>query len=497
MIDLLAALYYGAVILLSIYGLLGLFTLSIYLRLRNQPAPQPRPPRIWPSVTVQLPIYNERYVVEALIEAAVALDYPAGKLQIQVVDDSTDETTVKAARLVERYQAKGRQISLQHRRHRQGYKAGALGEALSEATGEYIVLFDADFLPPADFLQQTIPHLLAEPELAIVQARWGHSNAASSPLTAAQAIALDKHFAIEQLVRQRANYFPKFNGSASVLRRAAVDAVGGWHGDTVTEDLCLSTRLVLGGWRCRFLNELVAPAQLPVSIAAYKSQQARWAQGSLQAIRKYGWQILRAQQESWTGRIYALLSMSAYLTNVCVLIMLLLLLPLVLLDFRFSPNLIFLSIAGIGQPLLFALAQKELYPDWGRRLRHLPMLLLIALGLAPSNSRALWQGLGRASRPFVRTPKQRDGRRHEVDRYLAQRDTIIYLELGLAGYALTGVITCLAAHNYGPVFFFSACLAGLGYVAWLSLQEQWQERGLRARRRRRGTATSLSGRFPS
>ncbi|MCB8959495.1 MAG: glycosyltransferase [Ardenticatenales bacterium] len=220
-------------------------------------------------------------------------------------------------------------------------------------------------MPPADFLQQTIPYFLDHPELAIVQARWGHSNASSSALTAAQAIALDKHFAIEQLVRQRANYFPKFNGSASVLRRGAVDEVGGWHGDTVTEDLCLSTRLVLAGWQCQFLNKLVAPAQLPVSIAAYKSQQARWAQGSLQAIRKYGWQIfLRGRNwKDWTGRVYALLSMSAYLTNVCVLIMLLLLLPLVLLDYRFSPNLIFLSIAGIGQPLLFALARKELYPD--------------------------------------------------------------------------------------------------------------------------------------
>ena len=337
MIDLLAALYHGAVLLLSIYGLLGLFTLVMYLKLRNRPVPQPAPPHTWPTVTIQLPIYNERYVVEALIEAAVALDYPAERLQIQVVDDSTDETTGQAARQVERYRAQGRDISLQHRHHRQGYKAGALAAALSQATGDYIVLFDADFLPPADFLRQAIPHFLDEPKLAIVQARWGHSNAAGSALTAAQAIALDKHFAIEQLVRQRAKYFPKFNGSASVLRREAVDEVGGWHGDTVTEDLCLSTRLILGGWTCLFLNELVAPAQLPVSISAYKSQQARWAQGSLQAIRKYGRLILRARQESWTGRIYALLSMSAYLTNVCVLIMLLLLLPLVLLDFRFSP----------------------------------------------------------------------------------------------------------------------------------------------------------------
>ena len=477
MIELLAVLYYGAVFLLSVYGLLGLFTLLIYLRLRHRPDPQPAPPQQWPAVTVQLPLYNERFVVDALLEAAVALDYPADRLQIQVVDDSTDETTAQVARLVERYRAQGTQISLHHRHHREGYKAGALAAALAEATGEFLVLFDADFLPPADFLTQTIPHLLADPTVAFVQARWGHSNHDCAPLTAAQAIALDKHFAIEQLVRQRANYFPKFNGSASVLRREAVAAVGGWHGDTVTEDLCLSSRLVLAGWHCRFLNDLVAPAQLPVSIAAYKSQQARWAQGSLQAIRKYGWPILRAKGESWTGRIYALLSMSAYLTNVCVLIMLLLMPLLVWLGYRFSPNLIWLSIAGIGQPLLFALAQKELYSDWGRRLRHLPMLLLIALGLAPSNSRALWQGLRRQSQPFVRTPKQRGGRPDESERYLTRRDRIIYAEVGLAGYALAGLYVCLQQHNYGPIFFFTACTLGLSYVAWLSLHELWQQRG--------------------
>ena len=482
MVETIAAIYFGAVAILAIYGLLGLFTLIVYLYYRKAYRPVPPMPSEWPHVTVQLPLYNERYVVERLINAAVALDYPAEKLQIQVVDDSTDETTYRAARLVARYQARGISISLHHRQHRTGYKAGALAAALAPAAGDFIALFDADFEPEPEFLRQTIPHFLANPRLGVVQARWGHSNDTASPLTTAQAIALDKHFAIEQVVRHRANYFPKFNGSASVLRRRCVEEAGGWEGDTVTEDLCLSTRAVLKGWRFEFLNGLVAPAQLPASIAAYKSQQARWAQGSLQCIRKYGGAILVASGESLTGRIYALLSMSAYLTNICVLVMLLLLVPLVALGYEFSPNLIFLSLAGVGQPILFALAQKELYADWGQRLRYLPMLLFIALGLAPSNTRALMQGLARKERTFVRTPKQEDGSVSTPQRYRAATDWITSAEIGLACYAIIGLLLCLSRGIYGPIFFFGACATGLGYVAYLTLHEQLQQKAWGAER---------------
>jgi cellulose synthase/poly-beta-1,6-N-acetylglucosamine synthase-like glycosyltransferase len=243
MIVLLSTFCLLAAVGLSLYGILGLITLWLYWRHRHVEFPLPElAPSKLPPVTVQLPIYNERYVVDRLINAAVSLDYPRDRLQIQVLDDSTDDTTQRAGMLVERYRDVGVDISLLHRSHRQGYKAGALSEALAQAQGEYLVIFDADFQPPADFLRQTMPHFKTEPRLGMVQARWGHLNSYDSPVTAAQAIALDKHFVMEQTVRHRANLFPRFNGAGGIWRRACLTDAGGWQVDTVCEDLCLSTR---------------------------------------------------------------------------------------------------------------------------------------------------------------------------------------------------------------------------------------------------------------
>ncbi|HEX6384945.1 MAG TPA: glycosyltransferase, partial [Anaerolineae bacterium] len=268
MINLFALIYLLTMAGLSLYGFAGLLTLCLYWRHRQQVFPCPPVPSDLPPVTVQLPIYNERFVVDRLIESAVALDYPPDRLQIQVIDDSTDGTTGRAAELVRHYEKKGVNISLLHRQHRQGYKAGALSGALMQAQGEFIAIFDADFQPSPSFLRQTIPHFLHEPALGLVQTRWGHLNAHESALTAAQAIALDKHFVMEQTVRHRANLFPKFNGAAGVWRRRCLEMAGGWHDDTVCEDLCLSTRAILQGWQFLFLNDVVAPAELPDSILA-------------------------------------------------------------------------------------------------------------------------------------------------------------------------------------------------------------------------------------
>ena len=468
MSDLLAWFYALAVAGLSVYGLLGLLTLWYYWRHRHDAFPCPDvKDGAWPKVTVQLPIYNERYVVERLIESAIRLDYPPDRLQIQVIDDSTDDTTEKAAVVVERYRRQGVNIQLLHRTHRRGFKAGALAEALAEAEGEFLAIFDADFLPDPDFLRQTIPHFMNDEELGMIQTRWGHLNATESPLTAAQAIALDKHFAMEQTVRHRAGLFPKFNGAGGVWRRRCLEEAGGWQDDTVCEDLCLSTRAILKGWQFRFLCDVVAPAELPNSIAAYKNQQARWAKGSIQCLLKFARAILEDRRHPLVARLYALFSMSAYATHLLLLCILLLQIPLI---YQFSPLMFLFTLLGVGQPLLFVLAQQVLYPDWKQRLRHFPTLLLVAIGTAPSNSRAILQAILSRQHTFVRTPKGSLVARAS-SAYHLPFDAILLVEVALVVYAGLGLGLAIWYGNLGALFLLTSCFLGFGYVALLSLRE--------------------------
>jgi cellulose synthase/poly-beta-1,6-N-acetylglucosamine synthase-like glycosyltransferase len=469
-------LYVLTVAVLSLYGFLGLLTLWLYWRHRHEVDVCPAVAEAdLPPVTVQLPIFNERFVVRRLLDTAVALDYPADRLHIQVIDDSTDDTTTQAAELVAQYRAQGVNIDLLHRENRQGFKAGALANALAQDHSDFIAIFDADFQPQPDFLRRTIPYFMAEPDLDMIQARWGHLNDQDSPLTAAQAIALDKHFAMEQTVRDRAAFFPKFNGSGGIWRRSCIEKAGGWRDDTVCEDLCLSTRAALQGSRFRFLNDVVAPAELPQSMTAFKSQQARWAQGSTQCLWRYGRSILTDRHHSLLGRLYGLLSMSLYMAHILLIILLLLFVPLVYANYQFSGGMIIFSIAGIGQPLLFILGQQVLYANWRQRLHHLPTLLLVAIGLAPSVSRAILQGVFNRNNVFVRTPKLGLGQRVTRGRgdgaYRLRFDWIILLELLLALYAAIGIVVAVAQNNFGSIFFLLTCVLGMGYVAVQSIRE--------------------------
>ena len=452
---------------LSVYGFLGLLTLWLYWQHRQAEVVIPPSPVEWPPVTVQLPIYNEQFVVQRLIEAAIALDYPVDKLQIQVVDDSTDTTVAITADLVTAYQQQDFNISHIHRPHRQGYKAGALAHALPMATGEFIAIFDADFLPNPDFLRQTIPHFLSKPQLGLVQTRWCHLNTNDSALTAAQAMALDKHFIMEQTVRFRANLFPKFNGSGGVWRRTCMEDVGGWQDDTVCEDLCLSTRAVLAGWEFDFLPQVVAPAELPATISAYKIQQGRWSKGSLQCLLKFGRSILTAPNQTWLARLYAVLAMSAYLTQPLLLLLLTLQLFLLAFNFTFPSRLLFFSLAGIGQPILFVLGQQLLYRDWWRRLRHFPSLLFVSIGIAPSNSRAMWQALFSRQHIFMRTPKGEHN-------YQLPFDEIVFAELFWWFYSAVGLVLAWRSGNFGLLFFLATCFLGFGYVVILSLRDTFR-----------------------
>ena len=482
MIRLLGALYVLVAVGLALYGVTGLLTLWLFMRHRKGRIPQA--PRLWPEtapkVTVQLPVYNEPLVIERLIDAAVGLEYPGDRLHIQVLDDSSDETTELAAARVAFHRASGVDIDLIHRNERDGYKAGALQAGLALARGKYTAIFDADFIPQPAFLHQTIPYFLNAPRLGMVQTRWGHLNADYTALTRAQAISLDKHFAIEQVVRHRADLFPKFNGSGGVWRTACAEAAGGWLADTVCEDLDLSTRAQLDGWQFLFLPDVISPAELPPQMTAFKSQQARWAKGSLQCVGKYWRPILKSRRHSSLGRIYALISMTGYLAHPLLVGLLLLLPPLLLWGYDFSPLLGWLGIAGVAQPILFILSQQALYADWPKRaLKGLPALALVAVGLAPSNTWSIWEAVSRRLHEFHRTPKynllpQPDGSWATWSTrgvFQVPFQPLILGELALALYALIGVGVALARGRLGSLPFLLLCATGFAYTAILSLKD--------------------------
>lgn len=494
LISSLSAVFVAALVVVAASGLLGWFTLYVYLKVRRRVLDHALEVEIpardrhevgrarsaggnLPRVTVQIPIFNERLVVRRAIRAAGRLDYPRERLQVQIVDDSNDDTTAVAAKLVEKYQAEGLDIELVHRDHRAGYKAGALAAALERATGEYVAILDADFEPGADFLRRTIACFDADPALGLVQTRWGHLNGDASLLTAAQAISIDRHFAVDLMVRFGADYFPKFSGSAGVWRRTCIDDAGGWHGDTLCEDLCLSTRAFLRGWRFQLLPHIAVPAEIPDSISAFKNQQERWSQGSVQCLIKYGREILAARRQPLTGRVYVMLKMSGYMTALMPIVMLLCLVPLVALGWKAPLSLSLVVLAAAGQPIVYITAQRALYPRWWRRMIHLATLMIVAVGMSPAVTRgALRAVTGRVS-PFVRTVKGRQGWRY----YRQPFDGLLIGEMFLTAYAAVGLAACVVQRTLRPVPFFLACLAGFGYVSLKGLQEQWSMFGRRAR----------------
>ncbi|NIO72790.1 MAG: glycosyltransferase, partial [Anaerolineae bacterium] len=319
-------LYALCVVLLSLYGFNSLVLTWLYLRHRHDPIPVPSPPDEWPHVTVQLPIYNELHTVERLLNAAAGLDYPRDRLEIQVLDDSTDATSRVAARTVALLRRQGIDVIHISRPDRTGFKAGALAAGLAEAKGELIAIFDADFLPPPDFLQRVVPHF-ADPIVGCVQTRWGHLNRDYSLFTQAQALGVDGHFVVEQTARSRAGLFINFNGTAGIWRRTCIGDAGGWQGDTLTEDLDLSYRAQLRGWQIGYVPDVVVPAELPAQISGFKRQQARWAQGSIQTALKLLGPLLRSDQP-WSVKLEGVVHLTGYLVHPLMLLVVLLTLPM-------------------------------------------------------------------------------------------------------------------------------------------------------------------------
>ena len=436
-----------------------------------------------PPVTVQLPIYNERYVVERLIDAAARLNYPRHLLEIQVLDDSTDDTTALVATKVQEYRAAGLDIVHLHRSDRDGFKGGALREGLKRTKGELVAIFDADFIPPHNFILDTLPFFRQDDRLCAVQGRWGHLNRDYSFLTAAQAIAIDGHFGIEQPARAWSRLFMNFNGTGGIWRKEAIIDAGGWQSDTLTEDLDFSYRAQLAGWRMKFLPHLLCPAELPVQLSGFKSQQHRWAKGSIQTAMKLLPRIF-CSPTSWFTKYQASLHMTHYLVHPLI-IMVIMATPLLLRWNWLLPGwrhlwapLTFFSLATFGPSSLYFYAQRELYDDWRTRFRAMPFLMLLGTGIAVNNTKAVLEAFFGRANHFVRTPKYRI--ESQADGWVGKAYSLpfpwtVLVEVGLFLYSGYSLWLALQKGTYLIVPFILLYTGGMGYVATLGLWQAFQQ----------------------
>ncbi len=404
----LGVLYLMTLAGLMIYGLNAWVMIWLHLRHRKDPGPSPSPLESLPVVTVQLPLFNERYVAERLVEAVAALEYPRDRLEIQVLDDSTDETSEIVAAVITRLGARGIEVIHRRRARREGFKAGALADGLAACRGEFVAVFDADFVPPTDFLLRVLPHFA--PGVAVVQTRWGHLNRSFSVLTVAQALGMDGHFGVEQSARAWSGLLLNFNGTAGVWRKAAIIDAGGWQSDTLTEDLDLSYRAQLRGWRIVYRPEIVCPAELPVVVTGFKSQQRRWAKGSIQTARKLLPAVARAPLPLWT-KYQAFVHLTYYAIHPLMLASVALLLPLRMLTLP-GPDrpatfavMVMFGLATLGPVTMLVYAQRALDARWWRRAWQLPSILVLGVGVAFSTSMAVLGAFRGGRREFVRTPK--------------------------------------------------------------------------------------------
>lgn len=475
--------YFAVLLLLSLYGCHRYMVVRMYRKYAagDDPAPKRRfSGDELPSVTVQLPLYNERYVVQRLIDAVCRLDYPTDRLEIQILDDSTDDTTERAAELVEKWRRRGVDINLIHRDERTGYKAGALQNGLHTAEGEFVAVFDADFIPQPDFLRETIHHF-SEPDIGMVQARWDYVNRDYSLLTKAQAVLLDGHFVLEHTARNRSGRFFNFNGTAGVWRRRAIEDAGGWEHDTLTEDLDLSYRAQLEGWNFRFLRDLAVPSEIPVEMTAFKNQQHRWSKGALQTARKLLPRILRSDVSPKVKleAFYHLTGNIAYLLMV-VLAVLMPLATLVRVQQQWY-EILLLDIpiffgATVSICYFYWVAQRERGCSALKSLGLLPAVLGLGIGMSVNNARGVLEALVRHDSPFVRTPKYAIDRLDESwasKLYIQKASALPLVEFGLGAwftYAI-GVILIDAGQPVASLPFLMLFQFGFLYVAWVSLRQ--------------------------
>jgi cellulose synthase/poly-beta-1,6-N-acetylglucosamine synthase-like glycosyltransferase len=479
--------YFLVMTILAVYGIHRYALVYNYYKNRKRIAGPPPEISAWPQVTVQLPIYNEKYVIERLVEAIAAFDYPRELLDIQVLDDSTDETREIAANCVERYRQLGVPISHIHRDNREGFKAGALQEGLKSARGEFVAIFDADFIPPADFLRRTVPYFIDQ-KLAMVQTRWSYINRHYSALTEVEAILLDGHFVIEHSSRFRTGLFFNFNGTAGIWRRIAIEDAGGWQHDTLTEDTDLSYRAQLCGWHFIYLPEIDCPSELPVEMSAFKSQQARWAKGLMQTAKKILPRVLRSEVPA-AVKAEAVFHLTANISYPLMVFMSIILLPAMIVRFYQG----WVQVLIIDLPLFLAstcsissfylAAERALYPKtWKRTFLYLPFVMAVGIGLSVRNAMAVIEAIAGVKSEFVRTPKYRvEGRAQGAGawakkKYHKSAGWMPFAEVGLGLYFAGAVFYALQNENYATVPFLLLFVWGYLYTGLMSLAQTYLER---------------------
>lgn len=477
------SIYFLCLVLLSLFSVHRYLMLYLYYSRRPKNQRLPLAHGELPAVTVQLPIYNERLVIGRLLESVSNLDYPQDKLQIQILDDSTDDTRQLSREWTERLIAAGFDAELIQRENREGFKAGALQNGLATAKGEYVAIFDADFLAPRDFLLKVIPHF-ANPQVGMVQMRWDHLNRKYSLLTQLQSIMIDGHFVIENAARHFSGRFFNFNGTAGIWRRTAIHDAGGWQHDTLTEDLDLSYRAQLRGWNFIYLPAVTAPAELPVEINAFKTQQHRWTKGSIQTALKLLPSIWRSRHPLPVKieATFHLANNFAYLFMFAVAVMML---PVILirqnvqLTLPFWVDLLIFFSATVSIATFYAASQKEALMNWKRQLRYIPLMMSLAIGLCVNNAKAVLEALLGQQSDFVRTPKSGVKARGEQwwkHGYVSRASGSAIIETALAFYYAVVVGYCVSQANFYTVPFMLLFLFGFGYVGFLSLASLFSSR---------------------
>jgi cellulose synthase/poly-beta-1,6-N-acetylglucosamine synthase-like glycosyltransferase len=482
--------YFFVMVILAVYGIHRYALVYNYFKNRRNIAGPPPPIEEWPKVTVQLPTYNERYVIERLIEAVAQFDYPRDLLEIQVLDDSTDQTQEVALACVERHRALGLPVAYIHRDNREGFKAGALQEGMKQASGEFIAIFDADFIPPADFLRKTVPYFV-DPKLAMVQTRWSYVNRHYSVLTEVEAILLDGHFAIEHSSRFRSGLFFNFNGTAGIWRREAIEDAGGWQHDTLTEDTDLSYRAQLRGWKFTYLPEIECPSELPVEMNAFKTQQARWAKGLMQTAKKILPRMWGTHVSAET-KAEAFFHLTANISYPLMVFLSIILLPAMIVRFYQG----WFQVLVIDFPLFLAstcsissfylTAQHAFFPKtWKRTFLFLPVVMAVGIGISVRNALAVIEAIFGVKSEFVRTPKYRveaggSQKAWIKKKYHKRAGLLPFAEVALGIYFAAAVLYAIQNENYATVPFFILFVCGYLYTGLMSLGQTYLER-IRAR----------------
>lgn len=468
--------YFVILTILAIYGVHRYHLVYLYLKNKHKVQKPLAKLDALPRVTVQLPIYNEMYVVDRLVESVCKLDYPRELLEIQVLDDSTDATQEIASAAVERFRAEGFDINYIHRGNRAGFKAGALENGLRRAKGEYIAIFDADFLPPASFLNDVIEYF-SDPKIGMIQVRWGHINREYSLLTQVQSILLDGHFMIEHGGRHLSGRFFNFNGTAGIWRRETIEDAGGWEHDTLTEDTDLSYRAQLRGWKFVYLPHVVCPAELPAEMNSFKAQQARWAKGLIQTAIKLLPRILMSRLP-WRIKTEAFFHLTANISYPLMIGLSFLLLPAMIIRFNqgwFQMLYIDLPLwlaATASVSAFYLVSQRELYPDWRQRMKYLPFIMATGIGLSVSNCKAVMEAILGIQSSFARTPKYKieTKKDHWAQKQYRRRTGVMpVLEVVLGVYFGLVVFYAFWNENYPTIPFLMLFVVGFLYMGLMSI----------------------------